>query len=144
MIYFVLALLMGAIPPFQSAINATLREPLGHPIWAALGNFAVGTSALAIYAVVARLPLPTTNLGDIAAWKWSGGVTGAVFVTLAVVLTPRLGPALTFALIIFGQLGASLLLDHFGWLGVPQHPVNAPRIAGVALMMMGVWLIQKF
>ncbi|MBW3637686.1 MAG: DMT family transporter [Armatimonadetes bacterium] len=144
MIYFVLALLAGAILPFQSAINATLRGPLGHPIWASLGSFVVGTSALVVYAVVARLPLPATRLGDIAAWKWAGGVTGAVFVTLAVVLTPRLGPALTFALIIFGQLGASLLLDHFGWLSVPQHSVNAPRIAGVALMMVGVWLIQKF
>ena len=143
MIYLVLALLAGAILPFQAAINATLRAPLGHVVWATFSSFFIGTVALGIYALAARLPLPTA-LGNIAAWQWTGGLFGAVFVSLTVILTPKIGPATTFGLIIFGQLLASLVLDNFGWLGVPQHALNAPRVLGALFLLLGVFLIRKF
>jgi transporter family-2 protein len=38
----------------------------------------------------------------------------------------------------------SLVLDHFGWVGFPVHPINAWRIAGAALLLAGVGLIQRF
>lgn len=144
MIYLVLALLAGALLPVQAAINAALRQPLGHPIWASLASFVAGTAALALFALASRLPLPANGFGGIETWKWTGGVLGAVFVTLAVVLTPRLGPATAFALIIAGQLLASVVMDHFGVLGVPQHALSAPRVAGAVLMLAGVWLMRNF
>jgi transporter family-2 protein len=39
---------------------------------------------------------------------------------------------------------ASLLFDHFGVLGYPLHPISFGRIAGVALVCVGVWLIKAF
>lgn len=38
---------------------------------------------------------------------------------------------------------ASLLLDHFGWVGFPEHPVSALRLLGAALVILGVALIQR-
>jgi transporter family-2 protein len=48
------------------------------------------------------------------------------------------------SLILAGQMFASLLLDHFGWLGYPLQPISLGRIAGVVLVCGGVWLIRFF
>jgi transporter family-2 protein len=143
MIYLLLALLAGGVLPVQAGINGALRDQLGHPVWATLVSFFVGTCSLAIYAAASRLPLPQSWAG-IEAWKWTGGALGTVYLTLAVILTPKLGAATTFGLVIAGQLAASILLDHFGWLGVPQHSLNFPRLLGVLLMIAGVALVRKF
>jgi len=143
MIYLLLAFLAGAILPFQAAINATLRAPLGHAVWATFASFFVGTAALGLYMLAAQLPFPQ-KINQIAAWQWTGGLLGAFFVSLTIILTPKIGPATTFGLIIFGQLIASLTLDHFGWLGVPQHDLNAPRVLGALFLLAGVFLIRRF
>ncbi|MFN7231890.1 MAG: DMT family transporter [Brevundimonas sp.] len=44
---------------------------------------------------------------------------------------------------IAGQLALSLVLDHFGWLGVPRQPLSLTRIAGVALVLAGVLLVRR-
>jgi transporter family-2 protein len=144
MIYILLALLAGTILPLQAAINAALRDQLGHPVLASLASFLIGTCCLGVYAVVARLPFSFSNLSGIEAWKWTGGVLGAVYLTLAVILTPRLGAAVTFGLVITGQLIASVVLDHFGWLGIPVHQINVPRVLGVLLLMAGVVLVRNY
>jgi transporter family-2 protein len=36
----------------------------------------------------------------------------------------------------------SLLVDHFGLLGVPQHAASPMRLAGAALLVLGVVLIR--
>jgi transporter family-2 protein len=144
MIYIFFALIAGAILPIQAAVNAALRVPLGAPVWASLSSFLVGTCCLVMFAVATRLPLPPVALSSVPAWQWTGGVLGAVFVTSSVVLTPKLGTATTFGLVITGQLLASLVVDHFGWLGIPQHSINWPRVLGVGLMLLGAFVIRKF
>jgi transporter family-2 protein len=55
-----------------------------------------------------------------------------------------LGAALSFALIVLGQLAFSLVIDHFGLFGVSVQPINWGRLAGVLLIIVGVLVIQKF
>jgi transporter family-2 protein len=38
---------------------------------------------------------------------------------------------------------ASVTLDHFGWLGLAQRPVDLPRVIGVFLLVGGVVLIRR-
>jgi bacterial/archaeal transporter family-2 protein len=75
-------------------------------------------------------------------WAWSGGVFGAAFILLAILLLPSLGAATLFALVIAGQVLAAVTLDHFGALGLTPHPMNAARLAGAALLIAGVVLIR--
>lgn len=56
---------------------------------------------------------------------------------------PRLGAAASLCLVVLGQLLAALLVDHFGWLGFPQHSISLVRVAGVALLLAGVVLITR-
>jgi transporter family-2 protein len=75
---------------------------------------------------------------------WVGGVFGVCFISLALVLLPRLGAAGFMALALAGQVVASLLLDHFGWFGLAERPISLPKVVGVVLLIAGVVLIQFF
>jgi hypothetical protein len=58
-------------------------------------------------------------------------------------LLPRLGTATFVALLVAGQMLASLLADHYGFFGVIQHPVSISRLLGAALLLGGVILIRR-
>jgi bacterial/archaeal transporter family-2 protein len=47
------------------------------------------------------------------------------------------------ALLVTGQMIAALAVDHFGWVGVQEWPIDLPRILGVALLICGVFLIRR-
>ena len=131
--YLLFAVLVGLALPLQAGINSQLRTHIGHPLWAAFVSFSVGTCVLALMLVVSRVGLP------MAGWI---GLLGATFVTSAVVLAPRLGAATLVAAVVAGQMVGSLLLDHYGVVGYPQHPLSIERVIGVILVMTGVALIQ--
>ena len=73
----------------------------------------------------------------------SGGVFGAIFIGLGIFLVPQIGAATFIALVITGQMFASVAFDHFGWLGLTQHPIDTARLIGVALLIGGVVLIRR-
>ncbi|NIQ96673.1 MAG: DMT family transporter [Desulfuromonadales bacterium] len=140
-----IALIAGFIVPTQAGINAQLSLWTRSPVLAATVSFAVGTVALLIYAIVMRIPLPNwSSASSHPWWIWSGGVLGAFFVTATIMLAPKLGAALMVVLILAGQLIASLVLDHFGWLGFPVQQISAGRILGVALVAAGVLLVRFY
>ncbi len=57
---------------------------------------------------------------------------------------PRLGAALTFSLLVAGQLLMGVLMDHFGTLGIQTQPMSWMRMTGIGLIIAGVVLIRKF
>ena len=71
------------------------------------------------------------------------GVCGVVlYLTLAFTL-PKVGATVSIALLILAQLTIGLIVDHFGWFGMPQHSMNLARVAGVALLVAGSWLVTQ-
>ena len=94
-------------------------------------------------ALSAPGPRFSTAFANGAPWiSWSGGLFGAFFVGIAIVMVPRLGAATTLALIVVGQMICSLAMDHFGLFGVPQHPVSLMKAAGAVFLILGVALIR--
>ena len=144
-LYLLIALLAGAMMPTQAATNNKMATIVESPVLAALISFAVGTIALFVYAL-----LSGETLGSLAAARnapaiaWIGGFLGAFFVASAVILVPRIGVAMTFSLIIAGQMIVTLIIDHFGLLGVPVKEVSIARIGGILLITAGVVLIRRF
>ncbi|WP_160109625.1 DMT family transporter [Pseudomonas izuensis] len=138
-----LAVIAGAVVPFQSAINFNLGRGLGHPLWATLVSLLVSILVLLPIILAMRLPLPSMALiAKAPLWIWAGGAFGVCFISLAVVLLPKLGASGFLALSLAGQVMASLVLDHFGWFGLLERQVTLPRLAGVLLLIGGVVLIQ--
>ena len=86
---------------------------------------------------------PPTTMVQRSNWmSWTGGIFGAVYITISILLLPRLGAATVIALIVAGQMLASLAFDQFGFLGVPVHPLSVARAAGALFLVAGVVLIR--
>jgi len=143
-ILIVAAVAAGIILPAQAGMNALLRQKLGDPVATALINTFVGGLLLGAAALWAGLNVPSRAAAAQAPWwAWLGGLLGALFVLAGVLLADRLGAAGFLGAVIFGQLGASILLDHFGLVGYESHPANLARLAGVGLLAGGAWLILR-
>jgi bacterial/archaeal transporter family-2 protein len=141
---YVMALIAGLGLTIQVGLNAAIRGQTGSAGFASLANFLVGTLALAVFLLATRQGLPSREaLSAVPWWGWFGGMLGAFYVASSTVVGPALGGTMLLALTVLGQLSAALLVDHFGWLGFPEHPITLTRIAGVALLLAGVWLIAR-
>lgn len=143
--YLLAAFAAGIMMPVQAGINALLGGQLRSPFLAALVSFCVGSLVLALFCLFLRVPLPGIQvLSRIPVWMFAGGLLGAFFVTTTIILAPKLGAVTLLASLITAQMVASLILDHFGLIGYPVHQVNVWRILGVACLITGVFLVQKF
>lgn len=141
--YLFIALATGAAMAVQALANSRLRFALGTPLWAAIAQFIVGLAALVVLAVAMRQPAgDTSGLSRMPWWGWIGGAIGALFIVVSIVLTPRLGTALTLATMTVGQLVAALVLDHYGWLGAPVIRLSLTRALGAAFLLAGIALMR--
>lgn len=135
----------GALLPLQTGLNARLGKSIGSPIYASLLSFVVGALAVLIY-----LPFTTETLNLKLLKSASitsllgGGIIGALFITLTMLALRTIGMALTFSLVIAGQIILAVFLDHFKILVSEQHPFNAWRMAGILMIILGVIIVQKF
>jgi bacterial/archaeal transporter family-2 protein len=128
----------------QQVLNANLRTQLASPWWAGFASFVVGTLFMLAMALTSSAPRLTGSFATPAAWlSWTGGVFGAAFIATAIFMVPRLGTAAVLALTVVGQMLGALAFDHFGLLGVPQHPASPVRLIGTVLLILGVVLIQR-
>lgn len=138
-----LAAAAGVATSLQPGINRVAGEASGSKVYGGLLNFAVGLGAMAVVCMVIRPPLPEgARVAAAPWWAWTGGLLGAFFVTLAIFLVRPMGSANYFAAMIAGQLLGSMVIDHFGLLGLETHPFTWGRAAGVVLIGCGVAAIR--
>ncbi|RZJ91302.1 MAG: DMT family transporter [Brevundimonas sp.] len=136
--------LAGGATALQAPTNAKMMGAVGSPVNAAFVSFAVGTAALGILAVILQARPDMVAARALPWYAWVGGLYGAIFVVAAAWGVPRLGVALTITLMVAGQLLIGLILDHFGAFGTTAHPLNLGRVAGVALVIVGVVMVRRF
>ena len=140
--------LLGIVAGFglsvQVAMNSQLRRTLQNANSAALISFLVGTFGLIALLLVTRTEMPAREtFASVPLWAWFGGLLGAFYVASSTVVAGQLGTTSLLALALLGQLATALVIDHFGWLGLPEHPITLVRLAGVGLLGAGVWLITR-
>jgi transporter family-2 protein len=143
--YLLFGFVAGAMLPVQFGINAQLASWLDSPLRATLVSFAVGTAALFLVMAAAYRDWPGgERLGGAPWWVWVGGFLGAFYVLGSVVAAPKLGAVTLVAVILAGQTVASLLVDHFGWVGFDEQPVSIGRVLGIAFVAAGVALVRLY
>jgi transporter family-2 protein len=133
----------GGLIALQAPINSGLGRAVG--TWqAAFLSFAIGTVALALVAALAKGGLG--RVADVRGVGWvyqTGGVHGAAYNTSVLVTVRALGAGGVVAATIAGQLTISVVIDQFGLLGVPRQPMTAAKVAGLALLVAGTYLVVR-
>jgi transporter family-2 protein len=100
-------------------------------------------------AVIALAVLLAQGGGHLSEWRETprytlgAGVFGLVVIAAISVMIPRIGAAPAIVVLVAGQLLVSAILDHFGLLGLDVRPMTLSRLAGIAVMFVGVWLTVR-
>jgi len=138
-------LLIGAMIPIQAVLNTRLGRQTGGPLMGSLMSFTVGLVCLLVLnlatnasAVVQLKPLSTGPW-----YLWLGGLLGAIFVGYITWVNQQQGVALTFALVVSGQIFTSLIIDQYGLFGSMVQPITLEKIIGAALIIAGLILIKR-
>ncbi|WP_288391567.1 DMT family transporter [uncultured Acinetobacter sp.] len=139
LLFLPLALGIGIAMAIQTALNTQLRESLHSPLQAAFISFLIGTIVLGLLVSFEDATKPSlAQLGQVPWYLWLGGFLGVYAISVSIYTAPKFGFLTLSGVIIFGQLGMSMLLDHFGWLGNEKVPVNWQRVLGAIMIFAGV------
>lgn len=142
----VLPFLTGAGIAFQSAVNGRLGQRIASPLGATyisfLGGVVVLSASVAVSLLVrgAPYPLPTAFPGDL--WLYLGGLLGAAYILLGVVIVARTGVLLMGLGAVLGQLVVSVLIDLF-WPPAagpaPWQVIGMVLAAGLSVLVALPW-----
>lgn len=137
--------IVGALIPVQAVLNARLGKQTGGPLMGSLLSFLTGLVCLIILnlitnanAIISLKPAATSPW-----YIWLGGIIGALFVGYITWVNQQQGLALTFALVVGGQIFMSLLMDNYGWFGSAMQNMTWEKFLGAAFIVIGVILIKR-
>jgi len=133
---------VGGFIALQAPINAGLGKATGS-FAAALVSFMIGTAVLAAIVVLSG---KAAGVGEATGVEWYyllGGVLGAAYVFTALVTVDVIGAGGVAAATITGQLTASVLVDRLGAFGLEQTALTPERLLGVALLLVGTYLVVR-
>ncbi len=139
-----LTAVVGGLVALQAPINSGLGRTVG-TFQGAFISFAIGTTLLLGIAAVSKGGVAGIGkVVDVPSWHYLlGGLLGAAYVSTVLVTVRTLGAGALTAATISGQLTMSALIDQFGWLGVDRNPIGPARLLGLALLVLGTFLVVR-
>ena len=140
LLFALIATAAGVATAFQAAANAGLSARIGLGAALVVNTVIVLIGTLVLY--FARGPHGTFFPSGVPWNLYVGGVCGLVILVSLAFVFPRIGAAVAIALVVLGQGGAALAIDHFGLLGMPREAVTLARVAGLLLVGGGVALMR--
>lgn len=136
------AVLGGILIAAQGPIYARMSAHLGgSPLYAAFVAFGVATLALGLLLILSRARSPAIQqFAALPWWVWLGGMFGVYQVLVSMQAVPQLGVTLFLMLVILGNMIGAVVFDQYGWFGLPRRPADFGALAGIALVIAGVFL----
>ena len=141
----VITFFVGTIIPVQAILNARLGKQTGGSLMGAFMSFFTGTIVLFVLNLFVNNQAMFSLRQSIAGpwYIWLGGLIGAIFVGYITWINQQQGVALTFALVVAGQIFISVVIDHFGLFGSVIRTITLEKIMGAALIIAGIILIKR-
>jgi len=138
-----LAAVIGGVLAAQAPLNSQLGRTVGG-LEASVVALGVSFAAALALAALTGGAGGIRRIGEAPLYvAVGGGLNGALYVGSIVWTVRALGAGGLTAVTIAGQLALAIVIDHYGWLGVERSPVTAGKVAGVALLALGTWLVIR-
>jgi bacterial/archaeal transporter family-2 protein len=137
-----LTLAAGLLVGLQPAANSALSHRVGD-FGAAFVSVAITFMIVAVLLVIVGHPGRLSGLRSIHPGELVGGAGGAAVVTVGLIAVRTLGAGAVVALLVAAQLVIAMLVDRFGWFGLPQVGIGAGRLIGFALVIAGTVLVTR-
>lgn len=146
MIYFaLLTIIAGVALAIQTNMNAYLGQIVSSAFIATFVALGMSTLFILVMITVYVKELPSMELiKTVPLYLWiSSGVLGAFALGTFYFVIPKIGLLNVIAFSLTGQLIISLISDHYGWFNMPISTITFSKVAGVAIMIVGIFLINK-
>jgi bacterial/archaeal transporter family-2 protein len=131
----------GLAVGLQAVINGRLGRRVG-TIEASFISFAIGTLALLFLVIFLGKGNLLTAM-EVPKWQLIGGLLGAAYVLIMVLVVPKLGVATSMVAVIAGQIIMGAIIDHFGLFGGKQIPLDLKRLIAIVLFFGAIYLFNK-
>jgi len=140
-----LIIVAGILQAWGPPMNGALQKSLVNPWLASLVSFLPIIALLLCLFICIPKPLPTIEgLQSMPWWAPLGGLLGAGAVVAGLMFVNKIGAGAFAGLTITANLLMSVFIDKYGLFGAQVHALSPGRMAGCALMVIGIVLISKF
>jgi transporter family-2 protein len=140
--YAAIMLLAGIGIPMQAALNGSLGGRIGNPFAAAAIAASLAFIIAGSAAMINGLPSASAFRATPTFWFF-GGAFMAFYVISITFIGPRFGVGNAIFFVLLGQIISAAAIDHFGLFGADKSSIGGMRMAGIALMALGVFLARK-
>ena len=142
-------ILLSMLVALMGGVAAALQGPFAGMMGRSLGDLEGVFITYCGGAVAIFLITWLINGGvNIDAWRrlpwyvFLAGPLGLVIVGSYSFAIPRLGAATATIVFVASSLTLGVILDHFGLFGVGQRTLDASRVVGVLVFLLGIWLVK--
>jgi bacterial/archaeal transporter family-2 protein len=141
-----LTVLVGLLGGIAVGLQSPIAGAMGARVGGAASSLIVhlGGALISLVLLIAARGENLREWRSLPFYMLGAGVFGVIlYLTLSYTL-PRLGASTALILIIAAQLLMGLVVDHFGWFGLPVKRVQVSSLIGMALVVAGgVILIRR-
>ncbi|MEG0551647.1 MAG: DMT family transporter [Vagococcus sp.] len=131
----IISVAIGMLITLMITLNGTLANATGNYTSSMLIHF-LGLVGTIIVMIMAKTKLKLRN--NLSWYVYTGGVIGVLTVLFNNLSFATLGVSLTVALGLLGQSLSSLIIDHYGLLGMKKIPFESKKIIGLLLIIAGI------
>lgn len=141
-----LALAGGIFIAVQGSINSMVGSTVGVfttviiPVWL---QAIYMTAALLLNGTYMSQLISVKDHKSMILWLFAAAVLGTGIMLSITLSFMKIGPLLALSLIVFSQLGISMVIEHFGLFGTAIAPITLTRVAGLGAILVGVYLFSK-
>jgi len=133
-------LIVGGLIAFQPPVNSQLAKSTS-VLGAAFISTTISAMLMGVLFFASGRADELRRLPDVQAIYLTGGILGAVLVTVSLVAVRHLGAGGVVAATVASQVIVSALLDRAGVLGLEQIGLTPLRVTGFALLVLGTVLV---
>ncbi|MEM7343992.1 MAG: DMT family transporter [Chloroflexota bacterium] len=141
----ILTILIGTLGGIAVGIQSPMAGIMSQRIGGAASSFVVHVSGTILSAILllARGGEQIQNWRSLSWYMWGIGLFGVVLYLTISHTIPRLGATTAIALIIIGQLVTGMVIDQFGFFGMPIRSVDGGKIVAALLLIAGGYLMIR-
>ena len=140
-IFPLLALIGGMALATQGQINGGLGKKVG-VFEGSFISFSVGTLAL-LFILLFFGTGNISALSTVPKWQLTGGLLGAFYVVVQVIVVPKIGVSASLMAVIVGQIILGAVIDHFGFFGGNRFPIDRQKIIAILLLLFSLYLYNR-
>ena len=136
-------LMAGLGVPVLAALNASLGKFLGSPIAAVTILLGIAFGTICIIALITS-HISFFKLLEAPRHLLLAGFLMVFYILSITTIAPIFGVGNAVFFVLLGQLISASIIDHFGLFGSNMMAFSLPRLIGISLMGLGIWMTQNF